>query len=277
MPTREPFSWTNSGGLTLRGIKWSIQQARGVVVIVHGQGEHMGRYEHVAVWFNNQGFQVVIFDQQGHGISAGVRGHAPGLASLMEDVESVVALARAAYPGIPIFLYAHSMGGNIALNVVLRRRPDIAGAVISAPWIRLAFEAPAIKVMLGYALKKFLPGLTMPNGIHARFISRDEKVVERYKSDPLVHAKISAAAGIALLEGAGWLDKYEGPIPVPLLIMHGGADRLTSMPASRAFAGRQASQVDFVEWPGLYHEIHNEPEQVEVLQAATDWLLRHCS
>jgi alpha-beta hydrolase superfamily lysophospholipase len=158
------------------------------------------------------------------------------------------------------------------LNYVLRRDLSLQGIITTGPWIRLAFEAPALKVAAGYLLKRFMPNLTLPNGVHAKFVSRDPEVVKKYVNDPLVHARVSAAGGIALLEGAGWLNKYSGPMPIPALLLHGGADRLTSAPATREFSTRVTGDVTFQEWPGLYHEIHNEKEQEQVFESVLKWI-----
>ncbi len=162
----------------------------------------------------------------------------------------------------------------MVLNYVTRRDPVLAGVIVTGPWIRLAFEAPRLKVVAAKILKKFMPTLTLPTGLAARFLSRDPAVVKAYQDDPLVHNQLSAAAGLALLEQAGWLNHYSGVFSVPVLLMHGGGDKITSPVATKEFFGRVAGEVAHREWPGLYHEIHNEKEQNDVFEYTLDWMDR---
>ena len=117
-----------------------------------------------------------------------------------------------------------------------------------------------------------MPTLTLPTGLAANFLSHDEAVVKAYKNDPLVHDQLSAAAGIALLEAANWLNDYSGVFSIPVLLMHGGADKITSSAATKEFFGRVAGEVTHHEWPGLYHEIHNEREQEQVFEFTLEWM-----
>ena len=202
----QQLHWNNAEGLQLFAAHWPVAQPRAVIALVHGQGEHIARYDHMAEWFNQHQIAVLGFDHQGYGRSQGKRGHAKNLTVLLDDIGQLLEETRKLYPETPIFLYGHSMGGGLVLNYVTRRNPDLKGLIATGPWIRLAFEAPAFKVIAGRILKYFMPTLTLPTGLAAHFISHDEAVVKAYLADPLVHSKLSAAAGIALLEGAKWLD-----------------------------------------------------------------------
>ena len=268
----QEFTLQNAENLQLYLVDWPVGQPRAVITLVHGQGEHLGRYQHLAAWYNHHGVAVVGMDIQGYGRSAGGRGHARDLDALLDDIVLLLDETRRRYPGVPLFLYGHSMGGNLALNYVARRQPVLQGLIATSPWIRLGFEAPALKVLAGRLLRRFLPTLSLPTGLTARFISQDPAVVEAYQSDPLVHNKISAAAGIMLLESAGWLNRYAGPFPVPLLLLHGTGDKIISAPATKEFFGRVTGDVTHREWPGLYHELHNEREQEEVFKYTLDWM-----
>ncbi len=267
--------WKNKDGLTLRALQWHVPFPKAIIAMVHGQGEHIGRYDHVAQWFNAREIGFMGYDHQGFGKSEGKRGHVNSVEDYLDDISILLSEVRQRYPDAPIFLYGHAMGGNLALNFLLKRLPEINGAIVSAPWIRLAFEAPKAKVILGKLLRKVLPDLRLPTGIAAKFISHDAAVVDAYLKDPLVHDKVSASAGISMMEAANWLNQYQGAVPAPLLLMHGSGDKLTSFAASREFCQRVKGDVTFKEWPGFYHEIHNEPEQLEVFQTTYDWLLKH--
>lgn len=268
----ESLFWKNATDLNLFAADWTVKNPRAVIALVHGQGEHIGRYQHLAEWFNRQGIAVLGFDQQGHGRSEGKRGHAKDLDSLLDDIGLLLGKTRQRYPGIPLFLYGHSMGGGLVLNYATRRETAVTGLIATSPWIRLAFVAPALKILAGKLLRRFMPTLTLPSGLAANFISHDEAVVRAYVEDPLVHDKLSAAAGIALLEGSEWLDTWAGEIKMPVLLHHGSADKITSAPATKEFSSRAKGDITYQEWPGLYHEIHNEPEHETMFAFTLNWI-----
>lgn len=264
-------TFRNQQGMALHVAHWPVEQPRAVIALVHGQGEHIGRYEHVARWYNRQGFAFIGFDQQGYGRSEGKRGHADNTEVLLHDIHQFVELAKAQYPGLPFFLYGHSMGGGLSLAYLIQYKPELTGAIIGSPWIQLAFQPPKLKVVGGRWLRKILPTLTLPNGLAVHFISRDHATVEAYKADPLGHNKLSAAAGIALLETFNAVHEWSGEFPFPILLMHGEADKITSHAATRAFAERLQGDVTFKLWPGLYHELHNEPERTQIFEFTLAW------
>jgi alpha-beta hydrolase superfamily lysophospholipase len=266
------LSWQNAQGLDLYAIHWAVSNPIAVIALVHGQGEHIGRYQHMASWYNSRRIAVLAFDQQGYGQSEGKRGHADDVEVLLNDIGLLLDKTRAAYPTIPLFLYGHSMGGNLVLNYALQRHPALTGLIATSPWIRLAFEAPAVKVMVGRLLRRFMPDLSLPTGLAAHFLSRDPEVVKAYKNDPLVHSRLSASAGIALMESAQWLNAYAGPIHVPTLLQHGTGDKIISPAATREFYGRVTGDVTHHEWPGGYHEMHNEPEKLAFFEDTFTWI-----
>src|SRR5690606_8476764 len=133
------------------------------------------------------------FDHRGHGRSAGAKGHPPSLSHLISDISTAIDNAEKEFPALPVFLYGHSMGGNLVLNYLIKNKPSIAGAVVTGPWIKLAFEPPAIKVTVGKLLRKWIPGFTQGTELKPEDISRDPAVVYAYKNDPLVHDRISTS------------------------------------------------------------------------------------
>lgn len=268
------LSWKNAEGMRLHAVHWPADNARAVILLIHGQGEHIGRYAQVAQWYNAHRIAVVGYDQQGYGRSEGRRGHAKNLDALLNDVGQALDETRRLYPGLPLFLYGHSMGGNIVLNYLFRRRPAVSGVIATGPWVRLAFQAPALKVAAGRFLRHVLPNLRLPNGLAVHFLSHDPAVVAAYQRDPQVHNLLSTGAGIALLEAANWLDRYAGDTPAPLLLMHGGGDKITSAAATRELAARLSGNVAHREWPELYHEIHNEKKKEGVFAFTLTWMDR---
>jgi alpha-beta hydrolase superfamily lysophospholipase len=265
-------TWTSTDGLPLVGRCWEPEaEPRAAVCLVHGLGEHCGRYQHVAAALNEAGFAVLACDQRGHGRSAGKRGAIPSYDALMDDIGLLVEQASQRYPGKPRFLYGHSLGGNEVINYALRRKPALAGVVATSPGLRTAFKPPAAQLTVGRLMNKVWPAFTMPNGLELAAISRDPAVVDAYQQDPLVHDRLSARLGIELLESGEWAMAHAGEFPVPLLLMHGTADRITSYQASQEFAGK-APNCTLKLWDGLYHETHNEPEKDAVIAYLVAWV-----
>ncbi len=198
-------SWKSDEGLNFFARGWEPDQPpRAVVCLVHGLGEHIGRYEHVGAAFAVAGYALLGFDQRGHGKSEGARGHTPSYEALMDDIGSLLAQAGGRYPGIPRFLYGHSMGGNEVINYVMRRNPDILGVIATGPWLRLGFQPPSWQVALGRIMNKIAPGSTQASKLDPAALSRDPKVAEAYVNDPLVHDRISARLFVEVYKAGEW-------------------------------------------------------------------------
>lgn len=267
------FGWKTEDGTEIYAQGWEPDTAsKAVVCLVHGLGEHSGRYAHVAGAFGQAGLTILALDQRGHGKTLGPRGHAPSFEAFMDDIGRLIQEADRRCPGLPKYLYGHSMGGGFVLNYVLQRRPQLAGVIASAPALETAFRPPAWKVALGKLLAGCWPGFSLPNGLEVEVISRDPEVIRRYLRDPLVHDRLSARLGIDLLRQGQWVLDHAGEFSLPLLLMHGSADRLTSVRASREFAARVGDGCTLKIWEGLFHELHNEPEKNSVMVYVIDWL-----
>lgn len=265
--------WKSSDGIDLYVRGWEPEQpAKAVICLVHGLGEHVARYDHVAAALTAAGYAVIGFDQRGHGRSGGPRGHVPSYNQMMDDVALLVTQAGQRYPGRPAFLYGHSMGGNEVLNFSLRRKPGLQGVIATAPFLRLAFQPPAAQVSLARMMNGIFPTFTQKSGLELAALSRDQKVVDAYVADPLVHGKITARLFVELFDSGEWAFQRAAEFTLPLLLMHGSADRLTSSDASREFAKKGGQNITLRMWDGWFHEIHNETEQAEVFQVMVDWL-----
>jgi acylglycerol lipase len=191
---------------------------------------------------------------------------------LLDDIAHFLAEAAARYPDRPRFLYGHSLGGNLVIEYALRRRPQLAGGIATGTSFRLAFEPPAWKLTLARILYSLWPTLALFNELDRQDLSRDPEVVRAYNEDPLVHDRVSARLAMDMLQSGLWSLEHAAEFPLPLLLMHGGADRVCSPQASREFAA-QASEVCTLKiWDGFYHEIHNEPEQGLVFEYLLEWL-----
>lgn len=247
-------------------------EARSAVCLVHGLGEHSGRYGHVAAALNRAGHALLALDLRGHGRSSGRRGHIPSIEVVLDDIDLLLEEAAQRFPGRPRFLYGHSMGGLFVLYHALRRRPALAGVIATGSALRSPLEGQRAKVVLARLLSRLLPALTFPSGLNPATISRDPAVVQAYCNDPLVHDRISFRLAGELLRTSRWVMEHAAEFPLPLLLIHGGADRLTLPEGSREFAARVGGGCTLKVWEGLYHEVHNEPEQGEVLAYILAWV-----
>ncbi len=262
----------HSEGLEIQGKHWPQANPRAVVCLVHGLGEHIGRYGHVAEFFIKNGMAVAGFDLPGFGRSEGKRGHARQLETYLEVVKCLTEMAGEWYPGVPLFLYGQSMGGNIVLNYLLDRGNLLKGAIASSPWIRLPKPPSSLLVSFAKLMFRIYPSFSQGNGLDVNELSNDPAVIKAYAADRLVHDRISVSTAIAMLEAARRLDTFSGKIPAPALLMHGSDDLITDPKGSEYFARRTTGSVTFKAWEGLKHELHNEPEQQEILTFALQWM-----
>ena len=265
--------WENKEGLKFYARGWvPDKKPKAVVVLVHGHGEHIGRYAHVGEAFTKAGYVLTAFDLRGHGRSGGPRGHTPTYEALMDDIADFLAMVVKRFPKLPVFLYGHSTGGNLVLNFTLRHKPKVAGVIATDPWLKLAFDIPAGRLILVRIMDKVAPGFTQNSGLETAAISRDPKIVKAYINDPLVHEKITARFFMSIYESGLWAIEHAPEFPVPLLMMHGTGDRLTSGQANHEFAMRAGKKATWRAWDGWYHEIHNEPDKAKVLIAMISWM-----
>lgn len=265
--------WKSGDGLRFYACGWEPdRESRAALALVHGHGEHVGRYAHVGEALAQAGYALMGFDLRGHGRSDGPRGHTPDYEALLSDLDLLLEQVTNRYPKVPVVLYGHSLGGNLVLNYALRRKPKIAGVIATGPWLKLAFEPPALQVTLGRVMDKLAPAFTQKSGLETAALSRDSGIVKAYLDDPLVHDRISARLFVAMYESGQWALEHAAEFPVPLLLMHGTGDRLTSAAASRQFAERGGKNVTWRAWDDWYHEIHNEPEKEQVLAVMVQWL-----
>jgi alpha-beta hydrolase superfamily lysophospholipase len=272
------YKWIASDGTGLFAQSWKpTTQARAVVALVHGLGEHSSRYAHWVGYFCEKGIALITMDLRGHGHSGGLKGHTPSYKQLLNDVELLLQNAREMFPGIPVILYGHSMGGNLALNYALDQSPNVTACIITSPWLKLSFDPPKLKLLAGKIIRGILPSFSQPSGLIASYLSRDEQVVSAYMQDPLVHDKISIALftgvhanGLTAIHKADKLD-------FPCLLMHGEKDMITSPAGSKEFASGNPGKVTLKIWEGGYHEMHNEPEKKVVFDYLYNWLEPHLS
>jgi alpha-beta hydrolase superfamily lysophospholipase len=263
-------------GLTLVGREWKPAGAmRGAVCLVHGHGEHTGRYPHVAAAFNQAGYALLGLDLRGHGQSEGQRGFTPSYDAFLDDIDAALSETSSRFPSLPLFIYGHSLGGNLVLYHAVRRKPALSGVIASSPLLRLAFEPPAWKTTMGRLMSNIWPAFSMQSGLEQAALSHDQEVVRAYAADPLVHDRLSARLGTGFLDAGQWLIDHGTELALPLLIYCGSQDRIVSADACREFAAKVKGDCTIKIWEGLYHECHNEPQKAEVLAFVMKWLKAH--
>lgn len=268
------FKFKTFDGMQLFAQSWKPDdvQSRAVICLVHGLGEHSGRYTYVADQLTQAGYTLLSFDLRGHGQSHGPRGHTPSYEALLQDISSLLKVANKQFPQQPFFLYGHSLGGNLVLNYVLRRQLHLKGVIATGPWLRLAFEPPRFKIILAQITNYIWPSFSQKSGLDTKALSRDPEVVYACENDPLVHDHISARMFISGHKAGRWALEHASELTIPLLLMHGGDDKMAFLEASREFANKITGKCTFKIWDGLYHEIHNEPEKEEVFKFLINWL-----
>lgn len=255
---------------------WTVQRPVGVVLVVHGAHEHLGRYRHVAERLAAAGYAVFAVDHLGHGRSPGVRGNIGSMDSAVAGVDALARLAAERHPGVALWVYGHSLGGLIALQYLTGpHHADVRGGIISAPALDTSSGTAAQKA-LAPVLSRWLPNLGVL-ALDAATVSRDPRVVEEYRTDPLVyHGKIRARTATEIMMTAERMPPRLAALRLPLLLLHGTADRLMPLAASEAVR-RHAQQAELTVhfYEGFYHEPHNEPEQAQVLDDIVRWLDDH--
>ncbi|MEL6536697.1 MAG: alpha/beta fold hydrolase, partial [Bacteroidota bacterium] len=204
--TTDIFTLTATDGHALYAKHWLPDDApKAILVIIHGFYEHLGRYEHVAQGFIDQGYGAYAIDQRGHGQTKGKRGHGV-LSQVLNDIETLLMHVRAEHTTIPIILYGHSWGGCNVSHFLLRKTTnELSGAILSSPWLRLALIPPKGKERLGNIMAKIWPSLTVANQLAPGSLSRDPAVEKAYLDDPLVHIKISAGIFKEITDVGPWI------------------------------------------------------------------------
>jgi acylglycerol lipase len=266
------FNIKLSSGLVLKGMIQSPgENTRGVIIFVHGLGEHIQRYAWWAEKFKKEGFGFTGVDLPGHGRSDGGRGYIRNYEQLEDMIDILLKTCTRTFPGVPIYIYGHSLGGGIVLDYILRKKPKIKGAIVTSPWLRLSFEPEKSKLILASVMRVILPALKLPSGLTLEDLCHDKTVVEEYRNDPLVHGKISVSLFHNAMKAAEYSLKHASELKVRTLLLHGSDDKICSPEGSREFAGK-SNNVELKIWEGGFHELHNEPFKDEVFACIMAWI-----
>ena len=272
MKNRE-FTWNAADRFKLFARVWESEEAPvGVISLVQGLGEHSGRYDHWAKRYVEKGFAFVGFDLRGHCNSQGNRGAIMKFNDLLDDIDQLIKETEKLFPDIPVFLYGHSLGGNLVLNYTLRRKPFIKGVIATSPWLRLVEEVPSYLMYLAQVLRFFVPFVTMDNKLDPTHISRDKEMVDRYVSDTLVHNRISVELFLGALNAAKWSVLHAREFHLPVFLMHGTGDKIVSHKGTEAFAAKIDELSTYKSWEGAYHELHHEDIADELFNSQFEWI-----
>ncbi len=261
----------------VRLVRWACRpgdEARAAVAVVHGYGEHAGRYRQLARELAERGFCTCTYDLRGHGRSAGRRGHVGRFKEYLDDTGRFLDWARLQARGLPLFLLGHSMGGLIAALFVEQRRPDdLAGVVLSSPFLRLAEPVPRHKLFLAHIASAVAPSLDVGNTLDAAGLSRDDEVVAAYRADPLNHGVATARWATEVLSAQKTALAHAGRISQRLLVMAGSDDAVAHPDAARElFAAAASRDKKLLVYPGFLHEIFNEAGRDAPVADLLAWL-----
>ena len=248
------------------------QDIKGVILLVHGLGEHGGRYRVLGMDLCADGYALITYDFRGHGKSDGPRGHTPSYTAWLNDINGMLQEIRCQFYKQKIFLYGHSLGGNQVLNYILRENPDVVGAIVTSPALQVVSMPAAWKFSLAVIANLILPIISLPNGLDLKYLSHNPDVVSAYENDPLTHDKISARAFISFFEAGKWAIDHASLLSIPLLLMHGVEDKITSPAASEDFAKKAGDICSLKLWDDSYHELHNELNRDDIVQTIVKWL-----
>ena len=270
------FEKSSFDGLRLYFQGWqSEHELKGVISLVHGLGEHSGRYSTWAGLLNQAGYTVLSYDLRGHGKSGGQRGHISSFDDYLKDTTLLLDEAKKRYPEVAQFLYGHSLGAIIVTNYVLRKKPQLNGVIVSGLANKTSLQEQKGKIILAKVLGSIVPKMSMSTGLVPATISKDPQVVEKYIHDPMVHNKASVGFAKASMDAINYDDQHAQEWELPVLFMHGELDKLGYADGSREFSGKIKGDCTLKIWPGMYHEVHNEPEKDQVLDYLCKWLDAH--
>ncbi len=248
------------------------QDAKAVVAIVHGFGEHCGRYPNVVDTLVPAGYAVYSFDNRGHGKSFGKRGHIDEWEDYRTDVFAFLEQVRENEPDTPLYLMGHSLGGLIALDFILRLPDGVEGVVISGPALTQGAVNPLL-LIASRIISVIAPSFGLDTQLESTDISRDPQVVMTYQKDPLVHSMASARLGTEMGSAIKWVRKHAADLKVPILLIHGGEDKLVPAKTSQEFFEKiTLEDKNRIEYDGYYHETHNDLNWEKPVGDILDWL-----
>lgn len=271
------LSWTTVDGLKLFARLWQpIGEVKAVVCLLHGIGEHTGRFNHVGEVFNKYGIALLGADWRGHGKSEGRKGYFPSTDAIIDDIDILIMKATQLFPRVPQFLYGQSLGAILALYYGLVKSPAINGIIATSPALHSSLDKQSVKIAIASILGKMFPEMSLHSGLKPQELSKDPETVRRYIEDPLVHYELTLGFAKILINIRRWMLNNSCNFQVPLLLMHGSDDTIAYISGSKQFALPIGDKCEFITWEGALHELHNEPEKEEVLKTIVTWINQNC-
>ena len=268
-------TFQGAGGLELYYQSWHPPaSAKAVLVVVHGHGGHSGIFTKSIEYLVDRNYAVYSFDLRGHGRSPGQRGYINSWAEYREDLAAFLEFVQTKEVGRSLFLIGQSLGGTIALDYVLREPQQLQGLILMSP--ALGLNISPIKLLIGRMLSRIRPHFALDAGIDMSTGSRNPEVVMANARDPLRHSQGTARLATELLQTIDWVNTHADRLQVSLLMLHGGADRVTPIQSSRIFFARATiADKEMHEYPDSYHELHDDLNYLEVLADINNWLEKH--
>jgi alpha-beta hydrolase superfamily lysophospholipase len=246
-----------------------------LIIVIHGFGEHSTRYgTHFADFYSNSNIGIFTFDLPGHGKTSGIRGHISNPFALLEIIDLLIKQIKTEYPQTPVFLYGHSFGGEVSLWYTLVRNPSLNGVIIASPLIGPKDAVPPAKLLLAKLMDKIFPAFTMDNGLNPKLLSRDLNIVDAYIKDPLVHSSISARSGMMVINRGQWILDHGKDNKNKMLVMIGSDEGIVNKASVDKFY-EYAPNTTYKVWPGLFHELHNEPEKKQIFDFSIKWIMQN--
>jgi acylglycerol lipase len=252
--------------------EWKSPHPKAIIILIHGLGEHIRRYDDQFNYFNSHHITCLSADLPGHGRSEGPRGVWNTIEDHYAVIDKLVEIAILKYPGLPLILYGHSMGGNIAAGYVIDKRPKINGLILTGSAIKTPKDLPVFIINTVLSAPRFIQNKVMSSGLNLKSLCTDQNIVEKYKTDPLIHDRVSLGAGAVILKNAQNLMQYKVDNNFPVLLMHGENDKICYPSGTKLLQEVFTKKVVLKYWPGMLHEIHNEKNKVQVWNYMIDWM-----
>lgn len=269
------FTVKTSDDVNLQGYSWEPEEnkkVKAVMVIIHGLGEHMNRYHNLGKSFATHGIAVFGMDLRGHGNSPGKRGHTAPRSQILDDVDTLCRTTQAVFPDVPLFIYGHSMGGNIGLHHRLLGKFRPKGYIITSPWIILYNKISGIQVFALRLLSKIMPDLCIKNGLDTKNLSSDESQID-CSTDELYHQYVSIQTTLDCSDAALEILESSNNGLGDVLLLHGTDDHICSIDGSKAFMKNAPDSCTFIQWEGSYHELHHDKDREKVKETIKAWIL----
>lgn len=267
----QSFRYSLNDKTEIQSWKLIPENADSAILLIHGMGEHSQRYLHWANRFYRQKIAWYGFDLPGHGFSSGKKGHFSSIEYLFEALNRLIEFARKDLGSIPLILYGHSMGGNLALQYLLHEKHPFRIAIVTSPWIRLVHPPAAPMIFLAKMMNRIYPAFIQGSGLKSADMSSQPRESQRYEKDPLNHKKISARAFWLVHSGGIHIENEIQHLSVPLFLSHSSDDPLTFYAATENLKNK-CENIDFHEFKGVRHELHNDMKRDELFELEVEFI-----